>query len=228
MENSWKVADEDLRKIKITSTKNNELVKIGEYTSNLTCIGVGTDAAVFQLNLDPSIAFKVYAEDKFNKLETESQVYQKLRESEWFPTLYGRGPNYLALSYEKGMTLYDCLRYGVHIPKQVLSDVEVARTECIQKGLNPRDIHLKNILLQDGRAKLLDVSEYMEEGNDRRWDYLKQGYEEHYELIDGKKIPHWIIESVRLLYQQTSDQSFDFKEFTTKLVYKFKGFLNIM
>lgn len=227
MENSWKVVDEDLRKIKITSTKNNELVTIGHYTKNLECIGVGTDAAVFKQRLEPTLAFKVYAEDKLNKLEAEFQVYQKLEKSEWFPVLYGRGHNYLVISYEEGMTLYDCLRTGTHIPKQVVTDVEEARKNCISKGLNPRDIHLKNILLQKGRAKLLDVSEYLNPGNDNRWDYLKQGYEEYYYLIDRKKIPLWIIESARLLYQQSADHSFDFQEFTTKLVNKFKTFLSV-
>ncbi|QOR68266.1 serine/threonine protein kinase [Cytobacillus suaedae] len=227
MEDRWKAVDEDLRKIKITSTKNNELVTIGQFSQNLECIGVGTDAAVFKLRHEPTLAFKVYAEDKLSKLETEFLVYQKLGKSEWFPALFGRGHNYLVISYEEGMTLYDCLRTGSHIPKQVLMDVEEARNECLRKGLNPRDIHLKNILLQKGRAKLLDVSEYMYPGNDYRWNYLKQGYEEYYGLIDGKKIPLWIIESVRLLYQQSADQSFDFKEFTTKLVNKFKNFLSV-
>lgn len=218
------VVDEELRRLKITSTKNNELVTIGEYTQNLSCIGVGTDAAVFQLRIEPSIAFKVYAEDKINTLEAEFQVYQMLGKSEWFPVLYGRGINYLVISYEEGMTLYDCLRTGTHIPKQVLIDVEEARNDCLRKGLNPRDIHLKNVLLQNGRAKLLDLSEYMKPGNDRRWDYLKQGYEEYYELIDGKRIPFWVIESVRRLYNQSAGQSFNFQEFTSKLV---KNFLSV-
>ncbi len=227
MEDRWKNVDEDLRNIKITSTKNNELVSIGKYSQKLECIGIGTDAAVFKQRYEPSFAFKVYAEDKLYKLEAEFLVYQKLGKSEWFPVLFGRGPNYIVISYEEGMTLYDCLRTGTHIPYRVLKDVEKARDYCLRKGLNPRDIHLKNILLQNGKAKLIDVSEYIHPGNDYRWNYLKQGYEEYYDLIDGKKIPLWIIESVRLLYQQSADQSFDFQEFTTKLVNKFKSFLSV-
>jgi hypothetical protein len=35
--------------------------------------------------------------------------------------------SYLVLSYEFGVTLYDCLLQGIHIPKQVMVDVENAR-----------------------------------------------------------------------------------------------------
>ena len=59
------------------------------------------------------------------------------------------------------MTLFDCVLQGIHIPEQVINDVEDAREYVRNKGLNPRDIHLKNILLQNGRAKILDVSEYI-------------------------------------------------------------------
>ena len=61
-----------------------------------------------------------------------------------------------------------------------------AREYVRQKGLNPRDIHLKNIFLQNGRAKIIDVSEYVQPGNDLRWEYLKKAYDQYYHLIEGK------------------------------------------
>ncbi|MCB8817474.1 RIO1 family regulatory kinase/ATPase domain-containing protein [Desulfosporosinus shakirovi] len=87
---------------------------------------------------------------------------------------YGRGFDFLVIRFEEGITLYDCLLKGIHIPKQVIEDVDNAINYVLGKGLNPRDIHLKNILLQEGKAKLLDVSEYMKPGNDKRWEYLKE------------------------------------------------------
>ena len=69
--------------------------------------------------------------------------------------------NYLVLSFEEGITLYDCLLQGIPIPKQAIKDVDDAREYVRQKGLNPRDIHLKNVFLQNGRAKIIDVSEYV-------------------------------------------------------------------
>jgi hypothetical protein len=90
---------------------------------------------------------------------------------------------------------------------------------------NPRDIHLKNILLHEGRAKIVDVSEYMKPGNDKRWEYLKEGYLKHYHLIDGKAIPHWILEAVRKWYNQTPSENFKVYDFTKELLllFQFRG-----
>jgi hypothetical protein len=67
----------------------------------------------------------------------------------------------LVLSFEQGVTLYDCLLQGVRVPEQAIQDVEESREFVRSQGLNPRDIHLKNVLLQEGRGKVLDVSEYI-------------------------------------------------------------------
>lgn len=100
--------------------------------------------------------------------------------------------------------------------------MEDARDYVRSKGLNPRDIHLKNILLQNGRAKILDVSEYVLPGNDYRWEHLKKGYEEYYHLIDGKSVPFWLAETVRKWYNQR-DKHFssfeDFADFVLKFLY---------
>ncbi|WP_162927771.1 hypothetical protein [Bacillus sp. Y1] len=58
--------------------------------------------------------------------------------------------------------------------------------------MNPRDIHLKNILLQNGRAKVINVSEYMNKGNDHRWEDLKKAHDEFYPLIAGKAVPSFL------------------------------------
>jgi len=81
---------------------------------------------------------------------------------------------------------------------------------------------LVQILLHEGGAKILDVSEYMKQGNDNRWEYLKEGYTDHYHLIDGKAIPHWIIETVRKWYNQTKPDSFNFKDFVQELAIFFR------
>jgi predicted Ser/Thr protein kinase len=208
--------------LKIQANKENEPVLVKNSPDELQCIGIGTDAAVFRNMQVPSYAFKVFADDKKIKMVTEQQVYKQLGETHYFPTCFGSGSNYLVLSYEKGMTLYDCLIKGIHIPKQVIQDVEDARAFVYSKGLNPRDIHLKNILMHENRGKLIDVSEYRNPGNDMRWDYLKKGYDEYYQLIDGKAVPLWIVETVKRWYNQSKSNSFDFQEFVQKLVKLFK------
>jgi len=196
----WDIATEELSKVKVTSNGENDLVTLKGNSDKLQCIGVSTDAAVFRFASEPHYAFKVFSNDKLAMIDIEKEVYFKLGQSAHFPVCYGSGLNFLVISYEAGITLYDCLLKGIYIPKQVIQDVENARNYAFSKGLNPRDIHLKNILLHEGRAKVIDVSEYMKSGNDNRWEHLKEGYREHYHLINGRALPHWIIEYVRKWY----------------------------
>jgi hypothetical protein len=212
----WEVADADLQQVNIQSSKQNEPVIITGQHDNLICIGIGTDAAVFAYE-DLPYAFKVFAKDKLEKMEMEKKVYETLGSSPYFPVYYGSGSHYIVISWEQGITLYDCLLKGIHIPKRAIEDVEEARSYAMHKELNPRDIHLKNILLHEGRAKIIDVSEYMNPGNDFRWEYLKRGYDDFYPLIDGKPIPLWVIETVRKWYNQQNQTNFNYLDFIKKI-----------
>lgn len=215
----WEIAIDSLSKINVYSNPNNEPVTIIGDVDELKCIGVGTDAAVFQFLTAPEYAFKIYAKDKVEKVKVEADVYTRIGDSPFFSAYFGSGENFIVLSYEEGKTLYDCILQGIHIPRQVVIDVENARQYVRSIGLNPRDIHLKNILLQNGRAKILDVSEYIQPGNDYRWEHLKKGYEEYYHLIDGKSVPAWVVETVRKWYNQ-QNKSFPFFDDFMKIVQK--------
>ena len=207
MKEDWKYADKELSKISISSNPNNEPVSIHGSSDHLKCIGIGTDAAVFQSMDHPAYAFKMYADDKVAKLQIERRVYELLGDSPYFSTCFGFKDHYLVLSFEEGITLYDCLLQGIPIPKQVMKDVDHAREYARQKGLNPRDIHLKNVFLQNGRAKIIDVSEYVQPGNDLRWEHLKKAYDQYYHLIEGKPIPLRLIEAIRKRYNQRNHDS---------------------
>lgn len=223
MESDWIKAIDSLSKIKVYSNPNNEPVTINGDADDIKCIGIGTDAAVFQSLYAPAYAFKLYAKDKIDKVKVEANVYQILGDSPFFPTCFASYDEYLVLSYEKGKTLFDCILQGIHIPEQVVNDVEVAREYVRNKGLNPRDIHLKNIILQNGRAKIIDVSEYTMPGNDFRWEHLKKGYEQYYHLIDGNSVPFWLVETIRKWYNNRVGNSSSYEEFTKtilKLLYK--------
>ncbi|MEH7235996.1 serine/threonine protein kinase [Bacillus sp. JJ1562] len=219
MEQNWEIAIDSLSKITVSSNPNNEPVTIIGDADDLKCVGVGTDAAVFQFLNSPAYAYKMYAKDKVDKVKIEANVYRTIGESPFFSTYFASYDNVLVLSYEEGITLYDCILQGIHIPKQVVIDVEDARNHVRSKGLNPRDIHLKNILLQNGRAKVLDVSEYIQPGNDFRWEHLKKGYDEYYHLIDGKSVPYWVVETVRKWYNQQGTYFPSFEDFM-KIVQK--------
>ncbi|MBP3950490.1 serine/threonine protein kinase [Bacillus suaedae] len=217
----WETAIEELQKITVTSNSENELVTI-KGVHDLQCVGVGTDAAVFRSLQIPNYAFKLYSDDKIEIKEREEYVYNQLGNTSYFPNCHGSGANFLILSFEEGVTLYDCIVKGIHIPERVIEDVDDARDYAKSKGLNPRDIHLKNILLHQGRAKLLDVSEYTQEGNDMRWDYLKKGYYDYYHVLDGRPIPLWVVETVRKWYNQSDRTQFSFQEFAQKVMTLFR------
>ncbi|MER2172745.1 MAG: serine/threonine protein kinase [Psychrobacillus psychrodurans] len=218
MEKDWDKVFLSLSKIKVFSNANNEPVTISGDLDDLKCIGVGTDAAVFQSLSAPDYAFKLFAKDRVNKVKVEANVYHILGDSPFFSTCFASYDEYLVLSYEEGKTLFDCILQGIHIPEQVVNDVENAREYVRNKGLNPRDIHLKNILLQNGRAKIIDVSEYVLPGNDYRWEHLKKGYEQYYHLIDGNSVPFWLVETIRKWYNQRAETSSSFEEFTKKIL----------
>lgn len=223
MENDWDKALGSLSKIKVFSNPNNAPVTISGVADDLKCIGVGTDAAVFQSRSTPAYAFKIYAKDKVNKVKIEVNVYRILGDSPFFSTCFASYDEYLVLSYEEGLTLLDCILQGIHIPETVINEVEDAREYARNKGLNPRDIHLKNIILQNGRAKIIDVSEYTLPGNDFRWEHLKKGYEQYYHLVDGNSVPFWLVETIRKRYNQQGKNSFSYEDFTktiTKLLSK--------
>ncbi|WP_142826270.1 serine/threonine protein kinase [Planococcus soli] len=210
---NWQSAAQSLAGITVTASPNNEPVAILGVAEGFRCIGVGTDAAVFQSDSAPEYAFKVYAEGKQDKLEAEAEVYAQIGSSPYFSECYGKDDRMLVLKFEAGPTLFDCLLQGIDVPEQAIEDVEEARDYIRHIGLNPRDIHLKNIILQNGRAKLLDVSEYIKPGNDFRWEHLKKAYEEYYQIIDGKPVPFWLLDTIRKWYHHWNRYSSSFDEF---------------
>lgn len=225
MQRDLLIVDQLLSQIKITSNTENKPVTIHGSAKDLRCIGVGTDAAVFQYIHNPTYAFKLFADDKKGKIQIEASVYEVLAGSSYFPKCYAANDRYLVLSFESGITLYDCLIQGIRIPSQVIQDVENAREYARKNNLNPRDIHLKNILLQNGRAKVIDVSEYMNKGNDHRWEDLKKAHDEYYPLIEGKAVPSLLLETIQRCYnnrQSSSMEEFMKEIFKTKVISPFR------
>lgn len=213
----WKQAEKALSSMEVMKQGTNDPVTIEGESNDLRCIGIGTDAAVFVYEPLPHYAYKLYAAEALPKKEAEIRVYRSLQGSPYFPKFYGAGERYVAISRESGMTLYDCLLYGVPVPRQVIDDVEAARSFVREKGLNPRDIHLKNVLLQNGRGKVLDVSEYIQSGNDRRWEHLLWAYDNVYPLIEGKKLPLWVLEAVKNGYYRLDPSSVNLQEFAERI-----------
>lgn len=216
-EDDWKQAEKALSLINVLKQGENEPVKIEGESSDIQCIGIGTDAAVFVYMPMPSYAYKLYTTEALSKKQSEIEVYQALVGSPYFPVYYGSGDRYIVISNESGITLYDCLLSGVPVPRQVIDDVDAARQFVRERGLNPRDIHLKNILLQDGRGKVLDVSEYVQNGNDKRWEHLAWAYDNFYPLIEGKKVPLTVLEAVKKRYYRLDSTNGSLMDFANRM-----------
>lgn len=223
MDSDWKRAEEALKLVEVTGYENNKPVSVIHVPENLRCIGIGTDAAVFYDPATPECAYKVYTAQALEKKDVEAGIYDRLAGSRYFAKCYGVGPNYLVLSLEQGMTLYDCLLQGVPVPEQAILDVEEARQFVRSRGLNPRDIHLKNVLLQEGRGKVLDVSEYIQEGNDNRWEHLVWAYQHVYPLVKGTKVPLWMLETVTNWYNRIDTANFGIEDFAKRVSGLFFG-----
>ncbi|MXQ55169.1 serine/threonine protein kinase [Shimazuella alba] len=195
----------ELSTIKLEKKVDSQEVTVLHIPGTFQIIGVGTDAVVVQHETEPTFVYKIYVDQAVHKCEVEYSIYEQLKDCKTYAVCYEKGPNFLKLSYEKGPTLYQCLEQGVEINPEVIEEVEAAREYARQKGLNPRDIHLGNVIFQDGHAKIIDVSEYRKSGNDNRWEHLVEGYHMFYSYIKGMKIPTFLIETVKKLYKQEED-----------------------
>lgn len=202
---SFQLVESEIEETHFQIMPNNQLVQIEFIPDEYTTIGIGTDAVLLQHPLTPRYVYKVFSPQNIDKMINEYDAYQRLGISPFFSRCFHKGTRFLALNYEEGPTLYECLLKGIPIPEQVILDVENACHYARQRNLNPRDIHLKNIILQNGRAKLIDISEYVHPGDDLRWLHLTEGYRRFYHLIKGKAISErWInwVKNIYLLHSE--------------------------
>lgn len=210
--------EQKIQQMEIEGFTYNHPVRIKYLPPGLEVVGTGTDALVVQaVDGEKDKVYKVFTNENLPKKEAEFRIYQQLKGLPYFATCYYEGSNYLCLSYEKGLTLYESLVAGIEIPKRVIEEVDQACEEIRQRGLHPRDIHLKNVIMQNGHAKLIDVAEYDQGKEDKRWQHLSQGYYEYYPLVRGRKIPVWMIEAVKKLYFQQEGDEFSLGEFVRRL-----------
>lgn len=159
-----------------------------------------SNAVIVKHSKQSDVVYKVFKKESIHKLDSEYKIYQSLQGSPYFPTCFAKGENYLVLSHEKGPTLYQCLERGIYIPEQVIEDVHQAIEYAKKKGLYPQNIHLKNVILQNQHAKIIDVSNYLSPNQDNRWDHFATGYDHIYPYIQGKKIPAFLIDKMKRIY----------------------------
>lgn len=167
-------------------------------------VGSGNYAGVFSNDFNPEWVVKVYGRDP-EELKKEIEVYKKLGNHPSFSTLYAHSENYLVLKKIEGITLFDALIKGVQIPKSVIDDIDEAIEYARSVGLNPFDVHGKNVVMSKGRGYIVDVSDFYKQGYCRKWDDLKKAYEKIYLPFIYKyhpPIPFFLVDGVRKGYRK--------------------------
>ena len=73
-----------------------------------------------------------------------------------------------------------------------------------QEGLNPSDIHLRNLFLTlDKKVKIIDVARFRQVKNCIKWRDLKYAFYHYYKKrFFPKKIPAFILNIIAILYKK--------------------------
>lgn len=184
------------------SNKNSQFQLVKKHPS-LEVIGAGRSAYAFRIHSTNKV-IKIFFPPFSRIAEEEANIYTKLQGSEYYPTFYESGTNYLVIDYIKGDTLFDCLRKGIHITPEIIEEIDKALTYAKEKQLNPSDIHLRNIILTtDGKIKLIDVARFAQTKDCTQWNDLKAAFHLYYNKpLFPKKYPVFVMDFIGILYKR--------------------------
>ncbi|MED4604323.1 serine/threonine protein kinase [Paenibacillus validus] len=195
------IEQELLPGLRIASEREHEPVTVYEVPGPWRTLGVGNYAAVLLHPAWPDWVVKVYAPGRPG-LEEEAEVYRRLGRHPAYSECLHAGAGYLVLRRLTGITLYNCMRRGIPIPRQVIEDIDEALKYARKQGLNPHDVHGKNVMQQDGRGKVVDVSDFLKEEPCEMWDDLKRAYYRFYfPWVRRVEFPDFLLNSVRKGYR---------------------------
>ncbi|MCP3741669.1 protein kinase family protein [Rossellomorea sp. BNER] len=169
----------------------------------LETVGWGRSAYVFKIGSTNKV-LKVFFPQFIETAKEEAQIYEQLQGNKYFPTLFEAGEGYLVIEFVEGTTLFDCLRKGIYISEDMIIEIDDALDTARLKGLNPSDIHLRNILLtKEGTIKIIDVARYRQNKDCTQWDDLKRVYRDYYlKSFFPKKIPAFIMNTIAFFYKK--------------------------
>ena len=180
--------------------KKNRLIR---YDDSLELIGTGRSAFVFRI-MSSNRAIKVFFPEFSYIAKEESEIYKVLEGIPYYPSIYDSGTNYIVMDYISGHTLFECICRGKVITPAHISEIDYALLLASNLGLNPSDIHLRNIFITtDGGIKLIDVARFRQTKNCRQWNNLKKAYRQFYpKRYVIKKIPANLLNIVAFLYKK--------------------------
>ncbi|WP_078553172.1 serine/threonine protein kinase [Bacillus alkalicellulosilyticus] len=183
--------------------KDGRKIELLQKDDSLQLIGVGRSAYAFKIKGTNQV-LKVFYPQFTQVANEEAEIYHLLSGIDFFPTLYDYGPNYLVIDFIDGNTLFDCLHNGVQITEQSIQEIDIALHEAKARGLNPSDVHLKNIMLtKDGRIRLIDVARFRQTKACQQWNDLKAAFNRFYKhKLFPKKLPVFLLNTIGALYKK--------------------------
>lgn len=171
--------------------------------SSLKLVGEGRSAFAFKIK-GTELVLKVFF-PQFEKVAAEEAgIYKELAGNPFFPALHESGSNYLVMDYVRGMTLYQCLVNGMPIAAGHIEEVDQALKLAREKGLNPSDIHLRNIIITpDDEVKLIDVARFRQTKRCSQWEDLKTAFYKFYRHDRfPKKMPEPAMNIIAFIYKK--------------------------
>jgi hypothetical protein len=192
-----------LQGLQIESLDPREPVVVHDLNPPWEIIGTGNYAAVLLHPQFSKYVVKIYAPGR-EGLSKEAEVYRKLGRHPAYSECCYVGGCYLILKRIKGITFYDCIKKGIHIPAQAIVDIDLALQYARERGLNPHDVHAKNVMLSSGRGQVVDVSDFLKEEPCTMWDDFKEAYDKLYVPFMYRKpfpVPRPVLEVIRKLYR---------------------------
>lgn len=176
-------------------------IKVKKHHSEVELIGVGRSACAFLIKGTNKV-IKIFPSEFTNIAKLEAKIYRRLKGIPQFPTIYDSGYNYIVMEYIQGHTLFDCLHKGIEIKEEQILEVDKILDSARERGLNPSDVHLKNIILTRKGIKLIDVARFEQNIQCFQWRDLKTSYFKVYKKkFFPKRLPKLLINIISKIYK---------------------------
>ena len=185
------------------SVKVDKKNRLYSYNDSLQLVGIGRSAFVFRIKSSDK-TIKIFFPEFMHVAKEEGEIYQIIQGIPYFPQIYEVGPNYIVMDYIEGNTLFDCITQGKTITPAHIKSIDYALSLASAKGLNPSDIHLRNIFItSNGEIKVIDVARFRQTKDCIQWDNLKKAYNEYYnKRYFPKKVSAPLMNAVAFLYKK--------------------------
>lgn len=193
--------------LRLLSVTPRDPVRLLHIPRPWSALGCGNYAAVLAHPRHPALVVKVYAPGR-EGIEQEAEVYRRIGRHPAFSQCFHVGSCYLVLRRLQGITLYDCVRTGVLIPRRAIDDVDAALAYAVRRGLFGHDVHGRNVMLHKDRGLIVDISDFLDPEPCPLWRDLRRAYHWIYRpllapLIAplGMRAPAALLDAVRRGYR---------------------------